>query len=216
MLLQAKDDDSWFGLPSVALCVQFNDFMKFGDFITKVGNLAHYQQLFLPPDDSKVDKDSEDENDFDVEGIYGHEDSDEQIRTMNPRRNPSGKASTVPAISGFHCRSPLSVKVMSTMVKLPVPQSSKVLAPTESPSFAELLRFAAFNRSRSLENARSKDVHMGISSMSRRADTFDSCVAAIRRDKKFAITETVEIVGEDHVVIETEINDIADASAGDA
>ncbi|CAJ0962984.1 unnamed protein product, partial [Mesorhabditis belari] len=95
-----------------------------------------------------------------------------------------------------------------------VPQSGKMFAPTESPSFAELLRFSAFNRS--LENARPKDVDMDISSMTHKADTFDSCVAAIRRDKKFATTETIEIVGEDHVVIETEINDIADASAGDA
>ncbi|CAJ0961365.1 unnamed protein product, partial [Mesorhabditis belari] len=97
MLLQAKDDDSWFELPSVALCLEFTNVMKFGNFITKIGNLAHYQQLFLPPVDSKVDEDSEDENDSDVEG---HENSDEQIRSMNPRRNPSGKASTGPAISG--------------------------------------------------------------------------------------------------------------------
>ncbi|CAJ0918056.1 unnamed protein product, partial [Mesorhabditis belari] len=96
MLLQAKDDDSWFGLPSVALCVEFTDVMKFGDFITKVGNLAHYQQLVLPPDDSEVDEDVEDENDSNVQD---HENSDEQIRTMNPRHNPSGKASTGPAIS---------------------------------------------------------------------------------------------------------------------
>ncbi|CAJ0931913.1 unnamed protein product, partial [Mesorhabditis belari] len=70
MLLQANGGDSWFDLPSVALCVEFNDVMKFADFVTKIGNLAHYQQLVLPRDDSEVDEDEdfEDENDFDVEG----------------------------------------------------------------------------------------------------------------------------------------------------
>ncbi|CAJ0950755.1 unnamed protein product, partial [Mesorhabditis belari] len=63
MLLQANGGDSWFDLPSVALCVEFTDVMKFADFVTKIGNLAHYQQLVLPRDDSE---------------------SDEQILTMNP------------------------------------------------------------------------------------------------------------------------------------
>ncbi|CAJ0961364.1 unnamed protein product, partial [Mesorhabditis belari] len=88
MLLQAKDDDSWFELPSVALCVEFTDARKFGVFITKIGNLPHYQQLILPPVDSEVDEDVEDENDFEDENdsdVQDHENSDEQIRTMNPR-----------------------------------------------------------------------------------------------------------------------------------